>query len=765
LISVRRLAGSRELRWPVATFVAAVIGAATMNAAAVNRDGKSAVVGVGDDQAAISRTQAQVDLTAQRVLREYADPALAALGFLDVTKAPYSAKPDGRTDVTAALKRALLDARDARLVVWLPAGTYLVSDTLECTQGAIDPKSEARGDERLRGPDYPCVIRGAGTAANGPTIRLAPEARGFSDPFRPRPVLLFQARTSRPPHPLRTNVSMNQLVGGLTVDVRGHAGAIGVDLQGAQASSVQDVAVEAAGAFAGLRGLSGSGGSTHQVTVRGGRYGILAAGSGPDQPSGGSQPAPLLAAATLTGQTVAAVHFEGRGPLTIVGARIEGAGIVVRGGQQPFNGPLNLIDSALESKSSAAIDTDRPVYVSNSWFSGTRTLVRMGGRTGATATGDGWTSVRELAVAPEGPYLILADGKRLPPSPATFEGQTGTPPPADLPARHRLPDVPTHWDAPGAVNAKSPPFGAKGDGVSDDAGAIQRALDAHGNVFLPKGRYRLGKPLVLGAGKKLFGAGRRYTVLLPLRGAAAFADGAAPRPLVETEDSPDGATLLARLELRSVVPGAYCLRWRAGARSAVWDVSFRRWPAEDGFDGPNVLIEGHGGGRWFNFANDEPMAGKHFRYLLVRGNRQPLSFYSLNIEHVAAEAMAELQSARDVVIYAFKTESFMSPDDASATYPALWIRESEGVRVYGAGGLGGVARGSPPFIYRVDASQDVLFTQIAHQPSAAHFSTAEPWSTVVDSRAGSAAGGQVLVRMGPASRSGKTGGADPSTPR
>jgi hypothetical protein len=53
------------------------------------------------------------------------------------------------------------------------------------------------------------------------------------------------------------------------------------------------------------------------------------------------------------------------------------------------------------------------------------------------------------------------------------------------------------FDMEGVYNAKQ--FGAKGDGNSDDADAIQAAVDAAtatgGTVFLPKGFYRLSRTI------------------------------------------------------------------------------------------------------------------------------------------------------------------------------------------------------------------------------------------------------------------------------
>lgn len=50
-------------------------------------------------------------------------------------------------------------------------------------------------------------------------------------------------------------------------------------------------------------------------------------------------------------------------------------------------------------------------------------------------------------------------------------------------------------------------FGAVGDGISDDTGAILAALAAHRSVFLPAGTYRITAPIILGYGQTLYGEG------------------------------------------------------------------------------------------------------------------------------------------------------------------------------------------------------------------------------------------------------------------
>ncbi|HRP04736.1 MAG TPA: hypothetical protein PLV87_07480 [Opitutaceae bacterium] len=53
------------------------------------------------------RTEAEVLESGRQALARYGDTALAAQGFLDVTKAPYLADPSGVQDATAAIQQAL----------------------------------------------------------------------------------------------------------------------------------------------------------------------------------------------------------------------------------------------------------------------------------------------------------------------------------------------------------------------------------------------------------------------------------------------------------------------------------------------------------------------------------------------------------------------------------------------------------------------------------------------------------------------------------
>jgi hypothetical protein len=51
-------------------------------------------------------------------------------------------------------------------------------------------------------------------------------------------------------------------------------------------------------------------------------------------------------------------------------------------------------------------------------------------------------------------------------------------------------------------------FGAVGDGKADDSTAFQTAISASQNLFVPPGRYRLGRTVKLAHGQRIFGAGK-----------------------------------------------------------------------------------------------------------------------------------------------------------------------------------------------------------------------------------------------------------------
>lgn len=684
------------------------------------------------------RTRAEVESRARGVLAGYADRQLAADGILDVTKAPYLADATGKKDATEAIRQALGDARDARLITFLPAGSYKVSGTLECVQGVVRRNHWEYGtaDPVVENESYffPCVLRGAGQGKT--RIVLAPRAPGFGDPASPKPVVHFWARSetarTAPADPLKPqpNINFNQVIADLDVVLgEGNPGAVGIDHQAAQGSAIQDVSVDAAGGFAGVRKMPGSGGGIHGLTVRGGLYGIYGRGEGSLR---GSQPVPIASNVTLKGQTKAAVLYDGRGPLTLVGGVVEGAGILSEGlPSEPWNGSLTIVDTVVRPRAGeCAVRSRHSVYLNNVYFENAAALVCVDGRPAFKGAAKGWTHVEEYGAGARYkvpqleqplPDLVYLEG-RAAGSEFVRVSKDPAPPPADLQARHAWPAMTPPWLDSGAVNVRRAPYNAAGDGKTDDAAAIQRAIDEHERVFLPKGEYRLSKPLVLRPRTRLVGVSNLLSALSP-GDSPAFRDAANPQPLIDTVDDPKAATVLAFVNLTVPVtnPATYALRWRAGRHSVVRNVhpAASQWHP-DGVAAyyPMVRVTGSGGGRWYDLTiwhwwNQGP----DYRHVLVEGTSEPLSFYMLNPEHAVSTAQVEFRSARNVSVYSSKVEG---------SYTTFLVRGCSNIRFFGYGGVGSPWHNWP--VFRFESTRDFLVANVDPQM---HLGSRRGWNALV----------------------------------
>jgi hypothetical protein len=679
-------------------------------------------------QADAIRTESEVVSTGQAAIARYEDRQLTSLGFLDVTKTPYSADSSGKTDATAAIQQAVNDARDAQLVCLLPAGRYLVSDTIQGVIGVVnwdDWPYDGHADPWVAEASfhYPCVLVGASGATRS-TIVLKDGAPGFDNLQQPKPVLYFWARSmqsfgSRDPNQPQSNINFNQKILHLDIELgRGNPGAIGVDHRGAEGATVEDVSVDATGAFAGIRHAPGSGGAMHGIRVLGGRYGLYLPGT---------QPSPLVSDVRLRGQSEAAIYYRARGPLTVVGAEIEGAGIRVDGSSAPWDGALSVVDSVFHVRGDeAAVVSNRSVVLENVWFENASVIARVAEHPPVTGNVDGWTHIDQyvaggivsfparFAIERREDAIWVDRNRRDEPILRKTEASQG--PPSDLVSRHRAPQLPA-WKTPGTTNVREAPYSAKGDGKTDDTAALQAAVDANDRVFLPKGKYLLSAPLQLHSKTRLFGVSNLLSVLAPLPGAESFSNPDDPQPLVQTVDDTEAETVLAmlKLELPATNPCVYALQWRAGRRSVVRNIYPIRtvWhPHATSHGMPMIRIESSGGGRWYTQTLLGWWSqGPDYRHLLVQGTRQPLRFYHLQPQHARSEAMVELNDAQNVDIFSMKAEG---------DYTVVWIRNCRNVRLFGYGGNGSPRPGWS--ILRVDDTVDLRLANIDPQlPMRSHY--------------------------------------------
>lgn len=627
-----------------------------------------------------------VDLLQLGVPAELAAQPLAALGYVDVTAQPFEADPTGKTDSTRAIQAAAVFARDHQLACFFPPGTYLLSDTLTCTQQLYQ-----RANGKVFGANrFPHMLVGSRAGAQRPRLVLAPRAAGFGDPARPKIFVHFWSRGYRnpttadrvtdglPPEVEQPNIGMNQML--VNVDVvigEGNAGAIAVRHQAAEGSAIEDCAIDATHGLVGIQGGIGSGGSSAGVTVIGGRVGLDFTGY-----MSGTQPTPVITGFTLRGQTAAAIRSTSRQTLVAVGLKIAadrctGPLIQVVPGLQANQGELTLVDSEIEFSGPAlaraervAVQSERGVYLDNVYVRGaTQVLVDPEQKTDLAGNPDGWLRVRQFA-ATSSPrvnqghtyrYPVYVDGRQVA---RLCKVEPGVAPPAGLQAQHLWTRPFPSFESPGAVTVKDAPYGARGDGRTDDTAALQRAVDDSELVFLPKGCYLLSQPLELKPRTKLIGVGQTISLLVAAP-SGAFADAEHPAPLVRTADSPEAATVLAFLGLYtpSEVRGAQSLHWRSGDRSVFRGVEVK---GRSNVSPAPVVISGHGGGNWYNFRDGSAR-------LLVDQTQGPLRFYQFSVQQVTSE----LRGAQHVSFFGTKYEG---------NDPMLLIRDSDHIRLFGHGG-------------------------------------------------------------------------------
>ena len=653
---------------------------------------------------------------------------LAEMGILDVTAPPFTADPTGKTDCTQALQAAIEHARTHCMVAFFPPGDYLVSDTLVCKQCPVG-RGERAADPTLVemglgiGPRaMPCVLRGSTRGERRPRIVLAPNSPGFGDPEKRKYVVHFWRgnwRDLRRPQP---NGSFNQMFVGIDVVIRrGNPGAVGIRHRGAQGSGVQDCTIDATHGHTGIEGGCGSGGSHANVTVTGGRIGADLYEA---------QPAPTITGFTLIGQTEMALRYGGYETLAAVGLRIEsdisGPLIVTdaKAAGKDLFGQLSLVDSSIEFRkpgANVAIAAQSSLTLHNVFVKGAATIARHPGGPPLKGNPDGWLRIIEYAHGIDPPNKRLVhqytcpvylDGQRQESRtlPAVTEVAT---PPTDLQSRHLWPQPFPSWESPGAVSVKAPPYNAKGDGKNDDTQAIQRAIDDHEIVFIPRGRYRISRTLELKPHTKLVGSHRCFVWLTAVDTKDGdFHDPKHPQPLVRTADDADARTTVAFLGISAGTPGAYCLHWRAGRHSIFRAIEVsasynRKLPATaPQLDHPQIVVSGHGGGRWYNFHSDHRGSARPaYRHLLVEGTTEPLAFYQCNPEHSQGAANMELRNARHVAIYGLKGES---------PTPILVVRDSDHIRVFGYGGNAIPPKGESLLV--VERTPNFLIANLVDRP-------------------------------------------------
>ena len=661
------------------------------------------------------------------------DP-LYAKGYLVVSHYPGVTINGGTataTATTAALNTAIADAYTSNLIVYLPAGTYLVNDTLSVvTQTGWDGVTDDFSTPRA----HHISIIGS-TKSSRPVIKLTTEATGFGDSANPKPLLKFLNLGKDNSGNEQADESYHQMVRGVDLDCSGHAGAIGLYFNNAQNCSIENVKITATGAFTGLRGLPSAGTGVVNIEIEGGRYGIDDVGAG----GSGS----VIAGATLRNQTISAVRHQSFAPLTFVGFEIvtlpdsTNAALTTDTGFNQANfAALNLIDGIIRlggTPAVSAIDNrsgnGKNFYARNVYVTGSDALVKSAINPAISGRGT-WKLINEYSYCSQAPVLVgkissdLIDGT---PSRAPGPLNNGevlsisdhaAAPPADLLSRHVWPVLPSvdDTDAFDAFDAGIAPGNVS-------RAALQAVIDGHRKVFLRKGIYFIDGTITLRKDTILYGADRNLT---RIEVQPAW-NPTSETPMVTTANDASATTHLGDLSIGVDATDLandwfVALDWQAGRNSLVHIGHVYRAPAltapknrRESQPHSLLRVRNSGGGRWYFAGAIKSFTSQHpsFRILKVDGTTEPLWFYGLNPEHpLGTDAYMEFTQAKNIRIYSVKSEfsDIAGWEDKSAIFKFDRVTN---LALFGHGALRNAVQGRAVIEF-IDSDR-VLATLIAPQ--------------------------------------------------
>jgi len=333
------------------------------------------------------------------------------------------------------------------------------------------------------------------------------------------------------------------------------------------------------------------------------------------------------------------------------------AAVIIHGGGRSHSGSISLVDGRIELPlgSRAIINSDKNVYLKNLYFGGG--MEEITGATGTnTVTASGlWTRVGEYSYTGRTANSIIEGVVRAPQYELKENIQqdlTTAPDVESLIRTHVWERVPSFEDD-AVVDATEVDPAILDDASTDVRARLQAVIDAHDQVFLPKGNYRMSDTLLLRSNTKLFGTGKTFTSLSVGSGW----NNAEVRPLVQTVDDASGNTFLGDLFLynEAAQTRAMHLDWRVGKNSIYKDVFLAMDFYNERFDESDnniaaLRIRGSGGGRFYGVAGEFTFLQRFsfnddFRQLLVDGTTEPLKFYGLNIERSHSEVQAEVRNS------------------------------------------------------------------------------------------------------------------------
>ncbi|NNF96131.1 MAG: hypothetical protein HKM94_04290, partial [Halobacteria archaeon] len=596
--------------------------------------------------------------------------------------------PTGSNDSTSALQKWLDDAVAYKLTAYLPAGTYRITRPLHFVKGGAGLLH--RHSTVLQGP-----VDGA-----RPLLQLSNNNSQFQNPSTHNAVLFVWERRERITfgasgdsygHPEDTvSGSQNaqfatgylQRVSRIRIDCgSGNPGAIGLYFRAAQDSHVEDVRVDAYGAYAGFWGLparTSAGGIN--LEANGGQYGVYL-----DQDAGTH-----INNLVCRDQTVMCLRSNHGRPTTVVGfdfqmanssSAISGFG---SGGEVVAT---TYEDGIIRCNGGTAIDANNSaLYFRDVYVTGTNNVISYGGGI-ETASGT-WKRINEFVITGS-PSQSLIEGNIGSANIIDITSGSSDPPSGHL-SKHTFGRLPFFTDSD-CLNARDlgvyPTSNLSQHPTSSNCTtALQSALNTAASqerkIFFPKGEYEFASTISVPAGTKMFGLSRAHT---------SFTTHISWQPgteqaMFETVDSATAEVFMAHFGCYTQGSGSgdrhTIIHWRCGdTKSKAIGIFQRHYP--DGGGTPTqerncFKVTGNGAGKFYFLGEQEKSHHEHpsFRALLISGTSGPFSIYGWNTEKVDSAWQCEIQNSSNIRIYGCKIEGNTN----------IWlVNNSTNVAIHGVG--------------------------------------------------------------------------------